>query len=396
MTIRITTKNTILFLTMVLLIYHTLTFMQAYYSFYITVGVFGLILALYLLGYKKFVINKKFRAVLLFDAATILIILAAIYIRNFDPVQVVGQYFPYIMWSTLYVITEPLFDEQTRKKAIGAVLVVLVIGVIATLNVVMVDNEAARLLAGAAKGAVRQEYYRRGVGGYGFVYGMVFILFCILAWMMLEKKLSIKVLLLTIGVTVVAMIFFASYTAAILLTVVTILLAVFSRTKQKNATLFLILGACVLALFFEDILIGLRDFAETLDMQWITKRINQLLEAETSGDMESLRRVELYQISIETFFSNILLGGSDIGGHSMFLDTLANYGLIGVLFLGAFLKMLNEERRNCTVMKGSIYYLCILLLCINTMDIIVLLPMMLFALPLFLKAVDDKKRSLQQ
>ena len=151
-----------------------------------------------------------------------------------------------------------------------------------------------------------------------------------------------------------------------------------------------------LHLFFEDILIGIRDFAENLDMRWITKRINQLLEAETSGDMDGLRRVELYKISFETFTNNILLGGPDIGGHSMFLDTIANYGLIGVSFIVAFCVMLNEKRRNCTIMKGSIYYLCMLLLCINTMDVIVLLPMMTFALPMFLKMIEDKQKALKK
>ncbi|MDY3929287.1 MAG: hypothetical protein SOZ34_08010, partial [Clostridia bacterium] len=95
--------------------------------------------------------------------------------KNQDELYLIGAYLPFAIWPTLYMITAPLMTDKGKNRFVFLFLITFAISVASTLSVVITDNDAARLLAGSASNAIRYEYYKKGVGGYGFVYGSVFL-----------------------------------------------------------------------------------------------------------------------------------------------------------------------------------------------------------------------------
>ncbi|MBE6916279.1 MAG: hypothetical protein E7470_00045 [Ruminococcaceae bacterium] len=391
MKIKITLDKMILILATVLLIFHTFTFFQAYYNFIATAVIFLSILILDVFRKRKCVFNNENKAVWRLAVATLVVIAIGILVKGEGAIIMWGSYLPFIMWPTIYVITEPIFDVKSRKKVVNLFLVIFAIGVIATLRVVMRDNEAARLLAGAATEAERAEYYKQGVGGYGFIYGTVFVLFCLLTWAVQEKNATTRIGLIALIVPCFMLVIFASYTAALLLTLVVTFLSIYTRTKRRNTMLIILIGVVVIVLLWEPILLGLYDVAKQLELHWIVKRIRQLLEASSSGDFEGLKRVELYELSLDTFINNIWIGGEKMGAHSFFFDSMAKYGLFGVFFISSFCAWLNDLRKKCSGARGMVYFVCMMFLCINTMDVLVFLPIISLLIPVFLQSVEDRR-----
>ena len=77
---------------------------------------------------------------------------------------------------------------------------------------------------------------------------------------------------------------------------------------------------------------------ETLNNDTFTPRLYALAGGKTGLEVSDDNRLLLYTSSLNTFFSNPLLGtflqgGYGIGGHSFILDTLGQFGLAGAAVL---------------------------------------------------------------
>lgn len=387
---RIKINSLIVGMSFFLIIFHTFTFLQAYYSFIITLLAFMFILALCLIKSKGVFKIKGDPIIMLFFFVGILIVVGVLFLKE-NLLSMIGRYFPYILWPTLYVITDRIMDSKSKKRFILCYMAIYAISVVATLRVVMIDNDAARLLAGAASLEVRTVYYKMGVGGYGFIYGCVFVLYGLLLWVNKEKTIWLKVLLFFLLAITFVMIVFASYTTALLLAIIVLLLSFYTKTERKNATVYFVLAIIAIVWLHRPILKLIQDVASNMDLYWIENRIGQLLNADSEGSMSGLKRTGLYQMSLNSFVSNIFGGGEDIGGHSMVLDLLGRYGIWGGMFSIAFFSFLNSLRKITKGRDGLIYVAFMVLMCINTSDSIVLLPMVLFVVPHILSLVDSEE-----
>lgn len=374
----------IIFLTFILVVFHTFTFLQNYYNFAITLILFGLIL-LFAFCKSRGVINfRKASHVICLIASVVLIIFIGYFVKGSELFYLVGAYSPYIIWSVLYSITEPLFDNKLKRTFLILFSISFLISAIATLSVVVVDNNASRLLAGAAKYEARTAYYAKGVGGYGFIYGSVFLLYAYILNLQKEKKSFSKFFLLSIIITTSAMIVFASYTTALLFGLIIIFLSIYAQSHRKDATILFILSILAIVILINPILNSIYNIGVTLELDWIINRIGQLIDAEAEGSIDGLKRYKLYMISFNSFIRNPFLGGKYNGGHSFFLDNLAMFGIFGALFCLSFFKYLIVLRKSLGSRIGLIYWMVIALVSINTSDAIVMLPLVLYVLPLML------------
>lgn len=373
--------NLIITLTFALLVFHTFTFLQLQYSFYVTMCLFMLILCLSFIRENATIKTNDISSLIFLGFAIFLIVIAATLIKGQGLVYAVGAYSPYIMWPILYRIIQNVFDESSKRKFLIVFLLFFVVSVIATLIVVVSDNDAARLLAGSASEEVRKSYYAKGVGGYGFIYGSVFLLFGIISWRRQEQNAFVKGFILVLTILTFIMIVFASYTIAILMALLIFMLSAYTKASDKKYTkeLFIFL-AIIIVLLLNPILSFMRDIAQSLNLQWVYNRIGQIL----NNDLGELRRVQLYKQSLDSFFTNILIGEGKTGGHSMFFDLLGDYGLFGLIFSIAYLNYLINVMKKTSGKKALVFVLIIVLAFINTTNTIVLLPMILFVLPLTL------------
>ncbi len=382
-------SNVIIFLTFLLCLLHTFTFLQIYYNFFATVGLFVLILMLYILGTEgKMKIKENYNLFFLYIAIVLMVIVSFV-IKEKDIVTVIGTFLPLLIWPTLYSIVVPLMTNKEKSRFIYCFLIFFMISVLATFSVVIVDNDAARLLAGAASEAERSSYYKQGVGGYGFVYGSVFFIFGMIILGSKSKNIVKKVLLYGATMLTFLMIVFSSYTIAIMMALMLFFLAIYARTKKKNAT-YIFIGIFILLLFFlGPILALMHEMAENMDLYWLSKRTGQLLAAKDSGGFSDLKRIQLYMQSFNSFLDNPVFGGNSIGGHSMFFDSIGEYGLVGIVYFLAILAWLNKRRKDLKNRVGVVYFCVMFLLIINTMDSIVLLPMIMFILPMLLSLSNE-------
>ena len=385
-----TNEKLIIMLAFTLLVFHTLTYLQNYYSFVATLAVFTAIVVLAFFKAKGKVDVKKNSSLIFLGFMLFIIVFMGVTLKNSSLITMLGAYLPYVIWPILYLIVDPIMDKKNKRVFLLLFLVVYTISVTATLSVVSVDNDAARLLAGAASDTVRAFYYEQGVGGYGFIYGCVFLLYGLVLWMREEKNIVVKILLLAICIVTFIMIIYASYTTALLLSLILVFLTFYALSNKKYATIVFVVAILLAALLMDPILELIYNLAEQLELDWIAKRIGQLLNAEESGSYGELNRSMLYRRSLNTFWEHMFLGGTKIGGHSMSLDHMGKYGIFGMIFGVAYFAWLNTLRKLSGRRIGFVYVLFAVFLCINTMDTMVLLPMVQLALPLMLSMVSEQ------
>lgn len=383
----------VIFLTFFLCVFHTFTYLQNYYNFKITAVIFALIVFLLLMKNDWWIKTDSLcTAPLVYLYISVaLVIFAGIFFKEKEILSTVGAYSPILIWATLFVTVPPLMSGKEKKRFVYLYLCTLLISIIATLSVVIEDNDAARLLAGAASDALRRKYYEKGVGGYGFVYGCVFLSFGMVILANKEHWLLKLLLWATVIVTAV-MIVYASYTTALLLILVEFVLSFYARSTDKNATLLLVIAGGLIILCMDPILEFIYDTAVDMELEWIAKRIGQLLNAESSGSVDGLRRTQLYMRSLETFAAHPLMGGTELGNHSMVFDSLGQYGMIGLNYVAAFTCWLYYLGKSMKSRTGVVFILVLALLTINTLDQMVFLPMVLFILPMMMEASWTEQR----
>lgn len=383
--------NIIIFLSFILCVFHTFTFCQLYYSFFITLGIFVIIVFLHLLK-NKWKIKKSYSGsshLCFLYLAVLFMIFFGVIKHSATVTQMCGKYLPILIWPTLYIIVAPIFSNTGRKKFIYLFLCTVTVSVIATLVVVFKDNDAARLLAGAASEQVRQSYYRLGVGGYGFVYGCVFLVYAMIMLISREKSFVLKILLFSLTILTCIMIVFASYTTALLMMLIEIILSFYAKSKKRGAIVIFVIAVGMIVLFLNPILEYIHKLAIDMDLYWISKRIGQLTDAADSGSVEGLSRTQLYLRSLATFLEHPIFGGTYIGGHSMVFDTLGEYGIFGIGFVLAVSGWILHLFREAKGRNGLIYLLLIVLLTINTIDQIVFIPILFFIFPIIISNCSE-------
>lgn len=391
MTTRSTLDSIIIFLSLSLVIFHTFTFLRLHYSFIVTLAIFSLIVLLYLIRGKGLLYYDRNPMIMTVAFFMLIVIFIGIIAKRTNIVNMVGAYLPFLMWPMLYSITEPMLNLKSKKRYIVVFTVFLAISMIATLVVVISDNDASRLLAGAASESVGAMYYKKGVGGYGFIYGCAFVIYSFMLWFQSEKNKLLKIALLAIVITSFMMILYASYTIAFFIAIVSIFLSFIAKSNNKKLMLILLVVIILLAVLLNPILSFIKNIATELELHWIEKRVGQLINAEATGNISTLKRVQLYSQSLKSFFSNILIGGDDVGGHSFLFDIMGRYGLGGLLFGVAYYGLLYKMKKFFKGNIGLIYIVFMVFLTINTMDTIVLLPMVTYMLPLILSFIMQQE-----
>lgn len=133
-----------------------------------------------------------------------------------------------------------------------------------------------------------------------------------------------------------------STTALILVILVTILSFIIKKGSVRRNAGILIIWSVLTMMFMNDMV--LLSLVRMMDdaFGYSTSLHERLMEIEasivygtTEGDLDS--RVNLYMKSIDAFSKNILFGGEEIGGHSVIIDHLGTYGLLGFIPFALFL-----------------------------------------------------------
>ena len=381
--------------TMALALFHISTFFQVYYSFYATCGI---ALAIFL-----FFIIFNFRHLNFMDVPLLLVMISSAVIISMGAIlkdksltEMFGKYFPYILWPLLYRLTRGNVNRKLKAALTVIFIVFFAVSVILTLTTLSVDSNASRLLAGKATESERAAYYAKGVGGYGFVFGSVFISYALVKFGRRINFKPGKIAIIALLAVIAVMVILASYTTAIILFFILVFVSAFTSAKKHNWIGFVLLfaGALLVILFRNSIFEIFAQLGKSLELPYVENRFTQLLQASDEGSVEGLRRYTLYKESLDAFFSQPLTGAAEVGGHSEIFDLLGMYGVFAIPFIVSQALMFRQMAKDSVFKVEIVYWIFFAYMFIDTVDSIVTIPIVYYIIPFILSYSDDEKERL--
>ena len=381
--------------TMALALFHISTFFQVYYTFYATCGI---ALAIFL-----FFIIFNFRHLNFMDVPLLLVMISSAVIISMGAIlkdksltEMFGKYFPYILWSLLYRLTRGNVNRKLKAALTVIFIAFFAVSVILTLTTLSVDSNASRLLAGKATESERAAYYAKGVGGYGFVFGSVFISYALVKFGRRINFKPGKIAIIALLAVIAVMVILASYTTAIILFFILVFVSAFTSAKKHNWIGFVLLfaGALLVILFRNSIFEMFAQLGKSLELPYVENRFTQLLQASDEGSVEGLRRYTLYKESLDAFFSQPLTGAAEVGGHSEIFDLLGMYGVFAIPFIVSQALMFRQMAKDSVFKVEIVYWIFFAYMFIDTVDSIVTIPIVYYIIPFILSYSDDEKERL--
>lgn len=210
-----------------------------------------------------------------------------------------------------------------------------IITIITTIIGVLRFPSASRFLATGELGTSNERilYSLANIGGYTFVYSVLF-LSPLLFFAFRKKVINPLIFICLLGLLFVFF-YTTEYTIAIVLfSVSTVFFLLKKNIKVSTIFLFAVIGLIILIVLFEVI----SDILFFLSKNISSTSISERLEAMAGGKYGLLNsddnRVELYLMSLKFFLTYPIEGvagkGFSVGGHSFFLDFIAEFGILGL------------------------------------------------------------------
>ena len=301
-----------------------------------------------------------------------------------------GLFLHYITWPVFFVFVVHKFDAEEKRKLLIFIVIICLIGDILSLIQLAQNPNISRLLAGDLElsASERLYYQRAGVGGYGYTFSMAFLTFGVVRWLKRTQNKREKALLISFLIINSLYVVNASYTTAIVLTLVMAGAAIISGMQSWSRIMVIVLVIVLILVFANPILQFCYELAESMELEWVAKRFNQLITAQENDDMSSLRRYELYKESWDTFalrpiFGAVVDKGDTWGGHSQMLDTMAQYGLFSILLPIFLVYCKNTCCRYIPNFKLTMFYLAFAVFAfIDTITVMQLPVVVCFVVPL--------------
>ena len=294
-----------------------------------------------------------------------------------------------------------------QKRIIKVSLFFFFVGMFFTYRGLMIYPEAARTLANTSRDYATY-YTSLGIGGYGFIYGLVFltgVVFFLILNNKFVKKIN-KLYIYTFFLLQVLVVVKANYTIALMFLALNIFLVLiaFNSKNPIITSFFLVFIMTVLYVFKIQVADVFVYLARTLNMQTPQLKLLELKNVLFAQNIYDLERFQRYFISLETFLNSPILGSRGennflVGGHSEILDHLAKYGISGFLFLATILKSFKLQRikiinRNQKLILLLVQLSFIMFAMINTFIIGYPIMMVVFFLnPLIFSAIDKEREN---
>lgn len=179
-------------------------------------------------------------------------------------------------------------------------------------------------------------YSFMNIGGYNFVYGAV-LLYPVAIYAYKERKIGLW-LFIIIFVIELLLLLNAGYTTALILFMISSVFLFFRRNLSVKNVIFIIIISIILIAVFSDLLSqGLNALADIIENNDISERLRSLAGGREGIEQSDDNRIYWYRLSLNVFLESPLFGRMFgklyVGGHSFILDSLAEYGIVGLSVL---------------------------------------------------------------
>ena len=168
------------------------------------------------------------------------------------------------------------------------------------------------------------------IGNYYFVYSVPIVITGLSVCMARLKGIR-KIVCLGIIIILFVFLLLASYTLAILIAALGLVMQIFMSLKSPVTKILFLIVAVIGIFFIPDLLLFISENAPSNNM---SVRFRELYSFFTAGDSSGYNlngRLTLYRKSIEAFFNSPITGNRNLNfdGHATFLTVLADTGIIG-------------------------------------------------------------------
>lgn len=275
---------------------------------------------------------------------------------------------PTFMWVVPFVF----YSKRTYllNNYVYLTFIILLISSGLTISGNILFPGASRLLAsGNHLEAVRGMYRAMGIGGYDFIFALVFLIMPAIISIQ-QKTFNALFFIISIAVFIVT-ILFGAYMIGILFAIFSGVLAIATRKRKISFKSILIIGIAA-ALVFGFLFDFLADFGERYGIDVLGRRSEEITTG-TYGDREDdMNRIVLYKNGILNWLSRPFFGDLEGGnetllpsGHSELIGFLERYGIFSLLYFGFLRRFYLSVKRRITSdnIRASfkLYYLIILI-----------------------------------
>ena len=275
---------------------------------------------------------------------------------------------PFFMWKVwIYLVTSPSLvywiygvvldfipiviglsiaqkiDYKSIKFFSTIIILALIVTMITTFFGLLRYPNAARYLATVADSNEAQyiQYNMMNIGGYEFVYTTV-LLYPLVIYAYKRGNIN---LFWTLIIVVFELIFIvtSAYTTALLLWIISTIFIFFRKNLKARNLIFVAVFALILLIGLSGLVSnGLKAIADLIGNDTISDRLYALAGGKTGLENAEDNRWELWMLSLNEFVKHPFFGNMSFegGGHSFFLDTLAEYGFFGGAMIGIVLVMI--------------------------------------------------------
>lgn len=312
-----------------------------------------------------------------------------------------------LQWFIIPVGISYLIDNKC-KSAVVRLLILILICIVVTSITTILGNEAfpgaSRALVAIWSEDAEQAHLLRqmNIGGFEFAY----LLSLSIPILMYVLKQRTKLILSLLGVAFCVLLFITiyktEYTTALVLAAAGLTIVLLPKDfTTKQLMVFIILGI-VLVFTATELFIGITNhYSDTVESNIISERLSGISDIlsgnEVSGDTES--RQFAMKTSWQSFINNPLTGTEKSGGHSFILDTMAHFGVWGLLlviyYFNVLFKLFVKPYKNESV-YAIFLYVFFMQLFLSIVNPIIVETMFVLIIPLigYLGSLSNNKRCL--
>ena len=367
---------TLFFILVLLYLMHNCVPAVGYYMPSIVyLGIFGILFLLSLSAFYR----KLAYTILGFFCVNLIDILMSVDSISSMAMQGYGMLQGYL-YGLLAVMLITRYSPKHSRRMMFAFLLMIVVTCVSTIIGNERYTQPSRLLATLSNDDVLfQRYTKENIGGFTMAYGIVFLV-PLIVYMIRKRRIPLVLaigMLVLFGMTLLSM----EYGMAVMLFIASLMLLFMPKLTTRKIIFFLIAGVLILLLFGNAIATLIDIISESIERVTLSERFQAVADMLRGQDTLSAQAAQnrsfLYAQSWETFWNSSLLGAwgdeslGEIGGHSFVLDTMGQYGLLGivaisVLFGSMYKVMLAPYKKlECYPYFLWIYLMNIVMLVLN-------------------------------
>lgn len=291
--------------------------------------------------------------------------------------------------------------KESCRNIFISTIIMLWITSITSIFVLSTDGMASRIMAtiGDSNNAYAVQMNLRNLGGFSIVYLCVALIPLIIGLIKIQKRLMW--LYIPIVLSIIIYIYCAEYTTAIVISAVLLLITILKgKAAGKQSYIYVAVVLFIIYLLRYKIADALYIIAGgTADI--VANRLTFLADSiyGIESDSDAQLRVDYYMRAWETFLRHPILGGVlredlKVSGHSVILDIMAKYGMLGIGLLVGHYKSIKKFFYDKFCESSMFFYIvlswvaCIVLAVLNPVDNAFLLFVII---PTCLKWIDSSE-----